>query len=73
MTLLGYMARDQRGHTLHLPGATHPRKALLQELGASSAQKMYIDTKSGKTKHIGYIVRGQWFTIYAIHEWTGTA
>lgn len=76
MTKLGYMARDQHGHTIHLPGATHPRKALLRELGATAAhkiyaEKMYVDTKSGKTKHIGYIVRGQWFTLYEVHEWRG--
>ena len=69
---LGYMARSNRGSTYHLVDPDkHPRSQLLDKLGARSAQKIYCDTKEGKTQHIGYIIRGEWFTIYEVHEWVG--
>ena len=74
MTHLGYMARDQYGQTVHLPGAKHPRKALLAKVGARRAERMYVDGPDGKPKHNGYIVgglKGRWFTLYAVQEWTG--
>jgi hypothetical protein len=30
---------------------------------------MFVDTKKGKTKHIGYIIGGHWINVYEIHEW----
>jgi len=66
------MARDQYGDTWHDLGP-HPRRELLKRLGRSSAAKMYIDTKAGETKHIGYIIAGRWLTIYTVTEWTGRA
>jgi len=74
MTHLGYMARDQYGQTVHLPGAKHPRKALLAKLGARRAERMYVDGPDGTSRHIGYVVggmKGQWFTLYTVQEWTG--
>jgi hypothetical protein len=47
----------------------HPRKALLEKLGHSSAQKMYIDKKDGSTCHVGYIIGGLRLTIYNISSW----
>ena len=49
----------------------HPRKELLERLGATHAEKMYTDTADGESKHIGYIVGGEWFTIFEVHEWDG--
>ena len=66
--LLGFMGQDQYGQTYHLE-PQHPRKQLLDRLGYKSAQKMYIDTKDGVSKHIGYIVGGLWITLYEVHEW----
>jgi hypothetical protein len=69
---IGYMAIGHYGTTLHLnnPGKS-PRKQLLDKLGATHAKKMYIDTKDGTPKHIGYIVNREWFNIYEVHRWEG--
>ena len=64
------MGRDQFGQTYHDLGP-HPRKALLEMFDKSHADKMYIDTKDGETKHIGYIVGDLWITLYNVTEWTG--
>jgi len=69
--ILGYMARDQYGQTYHLPDTKHPRKALLEKLHGSNASKMYIDTKQGKAKHIGWMINRLWLTVYEVHEWQG--
>jgi hypothetical protein len=63
------MAIDQYGHAYHGLG-NHPRKALLERLDRKRASKMYVDTKTG-TKHIGYIIRGLWLTVYNVTRWEG--
>jgi len=65
------MARDQYGQTYHFPNETRPRKALLERFGRKSVSKMYMDTKGGGAKHIGYVVAGLWLTVYNVTEWTG--
>jgi len=62
------MAIDQYGTTYHDLGK-HPRKELLDRLGASNAQRMFVDTKSGETKHVGYVIRDQWLRLYRVTEW----
>lgn len=69
---LGYIGIDQNGDTYKLEGK-HPRKELMTNLSASNARKMFIDTKNGESKHIGYIISGLWITLYEIHEWQGGA
>jgi hypothetical protein len=64
------MAIDQYGQTYHGIGP-HPRKRLLEILGAKHADKMYVDGKDGKAIHIGYIIRGLWLTIYKVEPWNG--
>jgi hypothetical protein len=59
-----YMAIDQYGHTEH--GLTHPRKDLMDRTGYRSASKMYQDCKDGSSKHTGYVVGYQWFTVYEV-------
>lgn len=72
--ILGYMARDQYGATLHLTEAKHPRKQLLEKTGGRHVAKMYIDSKSsGCSRHIGYVVNSGWWTLYEVHEWSGGA
>lgn len=71
MKVLGIMARDQYGDTIHLPDCKHPRSALLAKSDRKHAAKVYIDTKAGETKHIGYIIARRWFTLYNVCEWTG--
>ena len=69
---LGYMAVGNYGTKLQLTDANkHPRGQLLKKLGASHAAKMYIDTKDGGPKHVGYIIGGEWFNIYEVHAWEG--
>lgn len=60
-----YMAIDQYGETYHNLGA-HPRKGLLDKLGATHASKMYRDTANNGTVHVGYIVRGLWLSLYEV-------
>lgn len=43
----------------------HPRKELMDLYYTKHADKMMIDTAKG-VKHIGYVVRGHWFTLYKI-------
>lgn len=64
---LGYIGIDQYGQHYHL--TEHPRKELLEQLGASRAANMYADTTGGKVKHKGYVISGHWIDVYAIHEW----
>lgn len=67
--LLGYMARDQYGNTVH--GLEKPRRDLLAHCGRKHAERMWRDTKSGDTVHVGYIIAGRWFDVFAVHAWEG--
>lgn len=69
--LLGFMAKDQFGETYHMPNVRHPRKALLDLFDRKHAEKMYVDTKTGQTKHVGYIIAGHWLSVYEVHEFEG--
>ena len=71
-TTLGYMATDQYGETYHI-GDNPPRQWLLDRLGRKHADKMYCDTKSGKTRHIGYVIACRWLTIYRVCCWKGAS
>ena len=44
----------------------YPRKELLSRLGASYAQKIFVDNNNGSTVHVGYIVNGLWITLYKV-------
>lgn len=59
-----YVGIDQYNHTYWIK--KHPRKELLEQLYATKAHKMYIDTASG-TKHIGYVIKNHWITVYKLH------
>lgn len=60
------------GTTYHLTDKDkHPRGQLLKKCFKKHAEKMYVDTTEGKTKHIGYIVSGEWFRLYEVHSWEG--
>lgn len=69
---IGFMAIDQYGNIYHI-GDNPPRKWLLSHLGRSHADKMYRDTKSGKTRHVGYIIAGLWLEVFAVHTWKQAA
>ena len=61
-----HMAIDQYGETLHDLGP-YPRKGLLERLGSSHAEKMYIDNiRTGEARHCGYIVGGHWWNLYEV-------
>ena len=67
---LGYMAVGNRGTTYHLTdGNKHPRKQLLEKCYRQHAQKIFNDSESGESKHVGYIVGGEWFNIFEVHSW----
>lgn len=61
-------ARSNYGRSLILEGK-HPRKELLDKLDGSRAEKIYRDKKDGRSVHVGYIVRGEWFTFYNLTPW----
>jgi hypothetical protein len=61
---MGYMARNQYGDVRFLD--KHPRKELLEYYGRQHAERIYIDDKQGDVWHIGYVVAGQWFTVYGL-------
>lgn len=63
------MAMDQYGQTYHDLGK-FPRKELLGRLGYNYAEKMYVDTTKGITKHVGYIIGGLWLTLYKVEEFS---
>lgn len=65
MTVKNHMAIDHQGNTIHGLGP-FPRKGLLEKLGAKSCHKVYVDKKDGSAVHVGYIVRGRWFTVYEV-------
>jgi hypothetical protein len=60
-----WIAIDQRGDTVKLYNTATPRKALLDKLYATHAEKSYIDTKAG-VLHVGYTVRGNWYRVYKL-------
>jgi len=64
---IGYLGLDQYGQKYVLK--KHPRKELLEQLGASNASKMYRDTKNGDSKHYGYVIQGLWIEILEVHSW----
>jgi hypothetical protein len=59
-----YMAVDQYGQTYH--GLTHPRKDLMKRLYNQHVTKMYADGKDGKTYQRGYVIGGQWLSVYEV-------
>ena len=61
---ISYMATDQYGNTYH--DLKHPRKDLMNQLGSQHVDKMYMDTVSGETHHIGYIIAGHWLNVYSV-------
>ena len=67
MKELGYLGIDQYGHNYHME--RHPRKELLKQLGKEHADNMYVDTKGGKVRHVGYIIGGMWISVYRVGEW----
>ena len=67
MKAQNHMAKDQWGNTFHALGA-NPRAELLRRLDRQHASKMYIDTKSGSTQHVGWIIAGHWLTVYEVYE-----
>jgi hypothetical protein len=65
--MTNHMARDQYGNTYHNLGP-NPRKALLERLGKKHAEKMYVDTKEGGSRHVGWVIGGFWLTVYKVEE-----
>jgi hypothetical protein len=51
----------------------HPCKELLNHYNAGHAKKLYIDSVTGKTMHIGYIIQNKWIQLYTITPWAREA
>ena len=58
-----YIALSNHGRKLFLED--NPRKDLLDKCFRSHADRIYED-RGGKTYHIGYIVAGEWWTIFGL-------
>lgn len=69
MKTLGFIGIDQYGTHYHIK--KHPRKELMEQLGSRSASKMYLDAKEGKCKHVGYVIKRCWISVYRICQWKG--
>ncbi len=65
---IGYIAIDDRG-LIYRINDNPPRKWLLSYLCRKHAEKIYVDTKGGGPRHIGYIIAGLWLRVYAVHAW----
>ncbi len=61
---------DQYGNYYRL--GKYPRKELLERLGRKHCQKMYCDTNSGESKHIGYVIAGLWITLLEVYPFSST-
>ncbi|MBV9667307.1 MAG: hypothetical protein JO327_04175 [Nitrososphaeraceae archaeon] len=59
------MGIDQYGQTYHNLGK-FPRKELLQRLGSTHAERMYVDKKNGTTVHCGYVIARLWISLYEV-------
>jgi len=66
---MAFMAIDQWGNTHH--DLKHPRKDLMEFAGVKSASKMYVDTKDGKSHHVGYVVGKFQFRLYEVTPFRG--
>lgn len=67
MEKLGYPGIDQYGKCYKIK--KYPRKELMEQIGRSSAHKMYVDLKSGGSRHDGYIIGGYWISVYTVCSW----
>lgn len=63
-TKVCYVAVNQYGETKIL--GKHPRKELLEYHYVKHADKMYTDDENGNACHIGYVIAGNWYTLYKI-------
>lgn len=66
-TQLGYLGTDQYGHYYTIK--KHPRKELMEQLGSSHVDKIYVDTTDGKVRHIGYVIAGHWVRVFRVCQW----
>ena len=64
---LGYIGLDQYGGTYHIE--KHPRKELMEQIGINHVNKMYVDLKSGGSRHSGYVIGALWITVHEVHTW----
>lgn len=53
---------DQYGTVFTASTVKELRKQI--KMGGSRVSKMYVDTKDGKTKHIGYVIGGHWLQAF---------
>ena len=63
--LSNHMATDQFGNTFHELGP-HPRKELMGRLGYSHASKMYVDLKTGGSRHTGWVIGPFWCSVFRV-------
>ncbi len=66
MTWHAYLGIDQHG--AHYTIQKYPRKELMAQLGSRHASRMYRERHGEPDRHVGYVVRGLWITVYKVTE-----
>ncbi len=64
---LGYVGLNQYGDRYTME--KYPRKELMEQLGATHAENMYVDLKSGGHRQDGYVIKGEWIRVLEVHSW----
>ena len=72
MMLLGYLGIDQHGTNYNID--KYPLKELKEQTGYTSHDIMYCDTKSGKIRKKGYVLKARgfnqlWINVYKVCDW----
>ena len=66
----GYLAVNQHGDSFRLTGVKHPRKQLLDKVGCRHCRRItWWRLGPGLVKHTGYVIGGDWWTLYEVHAW----
>jgi len=59
------------GHlgTRHFLRGKHPRQELLDECDRKHAERIFVNRRDGTIEHVGYVVGGEWFSLYRLADW----
>ncbi len=62
------IAINSHGHVYWI-GKNPPRKWLLDYFGRQHSTMIYNQIGMNEIKHVGYIIAGEWLTIYRVESW----
>jgi hypothetical protein len=61
-----YIAIDQYGRSFYIEKYPYTE---LKKAFPGRIYKMYVDTKGGGTKPVGYVVGQHWFRVHELADW----